>query len=139
MNDFTEFFIEEIGKRVIAGMVSILKYISVVQGVDDAPYSLALISGELKTQKICKKFVEDNPRSLEYVTDYLKDQGICEWIVYKNPWMLKHVPDHFKTQEMRDDVVIEDPLLLRYVPDLFMRKQQLRQCDDDQIQKNFLT
>ena len=112
------------------GMLNILKYIQGVQGVDDAPYFLALIPDELTTQKMWKDSVEDDPRSLAYVPDYLKNQEICEWVVYKNSWMLKYVPDHFKTQEMCDDVVIEDPLLLRHVPDWFVTKQQQWQCDD---------
>ena len=42
-----------------AGTVNILKYIPGVQAVDEAvrPCSLALITDELKTQKMCKKSV----------------------------------------------------------------------------------
>ena len=63
MTDFTKFFIKEMDKGVIlltcAGTVNNLKYIPGVQAVDEAvrPCSLALITDELKTQKMCKKSV----------------------------------------------------------------------------------
>ena len=65
MTDFTQVFIEEMGKTVIRltciGMLNILKYIPGVQGMNETPFSLALIPDELKTQKMCEKLVEKYP------------------------------------------------------------------------------
>ena len=97
MTDFIKFFIEEMGKGVIklmfAGMVNILKYVPGVQGVDERPYSLALIPDEMKTQKLCEKSVEDDPNSLAYVPDHFKTKQMCNEAVEEDPYTLKYVPD----------------------------------------------
>ena len=117
------FFIKEMDKGVIkltcAGMMNILKYIPGFQGVDDAvrPCSLALIPGELKTQKLCKKSVEDDPGSLAYVLDHFKTHEMCSSAVRKKPYTLRYVHDHLKIQEMCDEAVRTEPLSLPYVPD----------------------
>ena len=76
MSDFIKFFIEEMVKKVIeltcAALVNILKYVPGVQVVEDAPYFLALIPDELKTQKMCEKPVQDDPWSLAYVPNHFK-------------------------------------------------------------------
>ena len=91
MTDFIKFFIEEMDRGVIeltcAGMANILKYIPGIQGVDDAPYSLALIPDELRMQKMFQKSVEDDPRSLAYVPDHFKTKRMCERVVKDNPKM----------------------------------------------------
>ena len=76
-----------------AGLVNTLKYIPGVQGVDDAPYSLALIPDELKMQKLCEKSVEDDPWSMAYVPDNLKTQEMCKKAVEEDTNMLKYLPD----------------------------------------------
>ena len=62
-------------------------------GVDDAPYSLALIPDELKMQKLCEKSVEDDPWSMAYVPDNLKTQEMCKKAVEEDTNMLKYLPD----------------------------------------------
>ena len=105
MTGLVQFFIEEMGKEVIeltcAGMVNILKYVPEVQGADDAvrPWSLAFISDELKTQKMCEKSVVFNPYVLEFVSDRFKTKRMCECAVEDEPGALEFVPDHFKTQK----------------------------------------
>ena len=89
MTDFIQIFIEEMGKTVIRltciGMVNILKYIPGFQGVDETPYSLALIPDELQMQKMCEKFVEKYPWELYYVPDNFGTQEMCELKMNQKP------------------------------------------------------
>ena len=83
--------------------VNILKYVSGVQGVDEA--------------------VSIGPRYLTFLPDHFKTKGVYNEVVRREPSTLKFVPENLRTQEMCKRVVEENPLLLRYVPDRFKTKE----------------
>ena len=91
MSDFIRSFIEKMAEGIVevecAAMLSMLKYIPWIQGVDEAvhisSHSLALVPEKLKTKKMCEKVVEYDPRSLAYVSDNLKTQGMCKRVFEK--------------------------------------------------------
>ena len=85
-----------------AGMVNILKYVPGVQGLDQRPYSLALMPDELKTYvwKMYGKSVEDDPRSLAYVPDRFKIQEMCNEAVGRDAYTLDNVPAYIMTQKI---------------------------------------
>ena len=89
MDDFIRYFIEDMTKEAIeltCGVtVNTLKYVSGVQGVDEA--------------------VSIGPRYLTFLPDHLKAKGMCDEAVRRESWTLKDVPDHLKTQEMCKRVV----------------------------------
>ena len=107
MDDFIRYFIEDMTKEAIeltCGVtVNTLKYVSGVQGVDEA--------------------VSIGPRYLTFLPDHLKTKGVYNEVVRREPSTLKFVPENLRTQEMCKRVVEENPLLLRYVPDRFKTKE----------------
>ena len=60
------------------------------------PWSLALISDELETQKMCEKSVAFNSYAQEFVPDHFKNKNMCEEAVEDEAGSLEFVPDHFK-------------------------------------------